>query len=114
MKTLTAFLALALLPFQETKLEGRYRIAFDEKYQSQTYQITFHPDGTYTKRWPDAVTSKGAVKYEKFTAVLRKDMDEDPVEIDLREVGKDTIRFSTRSKKDQSKVMNRGMLIRIK
>lgn len=106
-------MAVACLASQEVKLEGKYRIEFEKKYQQQTYQITFQGD-VYTKRWPDAVTSKGKIKYEKYTAILRKDMEEDPVEIDLRDVGKDTIHFSTRSKRDQSKVVNRGLLIRVK
>lgn len=114
MKTLLLALTLGcLLPQQDQKLEGRYRIEFEKKYQMQTYQIIFDKD-SYTKRWPDAVTSKGAIKYEKFTATLRKDRDEDPVEIDLRDIGKDTIKFCTRSKSDQSKVLNRGSLIRVK
>jgi hypothetical protein len=98
---------------QQKKLEGKYRVEFEKKYQSQTYQVIFKDD-TYTKRWPDAVTSKGTIKYEKYTAILRKDMSEDPIEIDLRDIDKDTIKFSTRSKADQSKVMNRGNLIRVK
>ena len=114
MKTLLLAAAFCLfLPQEDKKLEGKYRIEFEKKYQQQTYQIMFDND-SYTKRWPDAVTSKGKIKYEKFTAVLRKDITEDPVEVDLREVGKDTIKFSTRSKSDQSKVINRGLLIRVK
>lgn len=114
MKALLLALTFSLFLPQETKkLEGKFRIEFEKKYQTQTYQIMFSND-TYTKRWPDAVTSKGVIKYEKYTAILRKDMTEDPVEIDLREIGKDTMKFSTRSKSDQSKVMNRGMLIRVK
>jgi len=113
MKTLLCFFACCCLLPQDKKLEGKYRIEFEKKYQAQTYQIAFSND-TYTKRWPDAVTSKGTIKYEKFTAILRKDMGEDPVEIDLRDIGKDTMKFSTRSKSDQSKVMNRGLLIKVK
>lgn len=113
MKLLIISLALGALLPQQQKLEGRYRIEFDKKYQQQTYQITLDKD-SYTKRWPDAVTTKGTIKYEKFTAVLRKDIEDDPIEIDLRDAGKDTIAFSTRSKRDQSKVLNRGWLIRQK
>ena len=112
----TIFLLLAwccFLPQDNKKLNGVYRVEFEKKYQSQTYQLTFR-DSTYVKRWPDAVTSKGIIKYDKYKAQLRKDMADDPIEIDLREVGKDTIKFSTRSKSDQSKVMNRGMLIKVK
>jgi hypothetical protein len=114
MKTLFVLLAFCcFLPQENKKLSGVYRIEFEKKYQTQTYQITFK-DSSYTKRWPDAVTSKGVIKYEKYKALLRKDMADDPIEIDAREIGKDTMKFSTRSKTDQSKVLNRGSLIKVK
>ena len=114
MKIISLILLSVLSCFlQENRIKGVYRIEFDKKYQTQTFQVTFN-DSLYVKKMPDALTSKGKIKYEKFKAVLKQNNDDDPIEIDLREVGKDTIKFSTRSKSDQSKVMNRGMLIKIK
>lgn len=114
MKTIAiaGLVALALL-VQDNKLKGVYRVEFDKKYQSQTYQITFN-DSLFTKKWPDAITNKGKIKYEKFKATLKQNADDNPIEIDLRDANKDTMKFTTRSKSDLSKVMSRGMLIRIK
>lgn len=95
------------------KLQGIYRVEFDKKYQSQTFQLTFK-DSVYVKKMPDALTYKGKIVYQKFKVTLKENADDNPIEIDTREINKDTIKFTTRSKSDLSKVMNRGKLIRMK
>lgn len=102
-----------LLQPQQPKLVGTYRTEFEKKYQQQTYQLILK-DSVFTKRWPDAVTSKGKIKYEKFTALLKGKPEDDPIEIDARDFGKDTMAFTTRGRSDQSKVTGRGKLIRVK
>lgn len=106
-------LALLSCFLQESRLKGVYRIEFDKKYQAQTFQVTFN-DSLYVKKMPDALTSKGAIKYEKFRVVLRQNNSEDPIELDARDINKDTMKFTIRSKSDLSKVMSRGRFIRIK
>lgn len=110
--SITILAALSCL-VQENRMKGVYRVEFDKKYQTQTYQITFN-DSLYVKKMPDALTSKGKIKYEKFKVTLRQNSSDDPIEIDAREINKDTMKFTARSKSDLSKVMSRGMLIRIK
>lgn len=107
------FVMLSSLFPQEPRLSGTFKAVFDAKYAQTGYQITFN-DSTYVRRMPDAVTSRGAIKYEKFRAIIRKNTDEDALEIDKREFGKDTMVFTTRSKRDLSKVVNRGRFIRVR
>jgi spore cortex formation protein SpoVR/YcgB (stage V sporulation) len=102
-----------LLVQDNVRLNGTYKIEFDKKYAQQGYQITFS-DSVYKKIMPDAVTSKGKIMYAKYKTILRKDKEENPIEIDNRDLGKDTIKFATRNKTDLSLVINRGNLIRIK
>lgn len=97
----------------ETKLKGIYRVEFDKKYELQSYQITF-ADSIYTKRMKDAVTYKGKIAYEKYKVLLRKDKSENPIEIEIAEIGKDTIKFATKNKTDLSLTINRGRLIKTK
>ena len=103
--------SLSLLAQQETKLRGVYKVYFDKGQQS--YQMTFS-DSTFVKKMPDAITYKGKIAYGKYVAVVRKNMEDDPIEIDNREFGKDTIKFSTKSKRDNSMTVNRGKMIRLK
>ncbi len=109
-------LALVFLGFiqQETpRLNGKYRTEFDLKYVQQNYQISFK-DSTFVKKMPDAVTYKGKIAYGKFRATIKQNADDDPMEIDNREFGKDTIAFTVKSKRDNSRVAGRGILIRVK
>ena len=98
---------------ENPRLNGVYRVTFDKKYELQSYQITFS-DSVYTKKMKDAVTYKGKIVYEKYKSLIRKDKSENPIEIDNREIGKDTIKFATKNKTDLSLVVNRGLLIKIK
>lgn len=112
MKTIF-ILATAMFSFvsQDAKLKGTYQVIYDKGQQG--YQITFN-DSTYVKKMPDAITSKGMIKYEKYKATIRKNSDDDPIEIDHREINKDTIKFTTKSKRDLSMTINRGRMIKIK
>ena len=113
MKTIALILLCAFSLFQTNKLKGKYKVEFDKKYELKGYEMTFTEDA-YMKQMADAVYSKGKVSYGKFKTTLRKDNEEDPIEIDNRELAKDTIAFSTKSKTDLSLTKNRGKLIRIK
>ncbi len=95
----------------KTKLNGTYTVIFDKGHQG--YKITFS-DSIYAKKMPDASIYKGKIDYGKYKVSLKKDKEEDPIEIDNREIGKDTIKFSTKSKRDLSMTINRGMMIKIK
>ena len=98
---------------EKPRLNGTYKMVFDKKYAQQISQITFN-DSVYKKIMPDAVMYKGIIQYEKYKVILRKDKNENPIEIDNREIQKDTIKFSTKSFIDISKTLNTGKLIRIK
>lgn len=114
MKTLLfALLFLGLAQQEMPKLNGQYRTEFDTKYVQQNYQISFR-DSTFVKKMPDAITYKGKIAYGKFRATIKQNADDDPMEIDNREFGKDTIAFTVKSKKDNSRVAGRGILIRVK
>lgn len=116
MKTLIFFIMaslFALFAQENTTLKGTYKVEFDKKYAQQGYKITF-ADSTYKKVMPDFVAYKGTITYEKFKAIIRKDKDDNPIEIDKREIGKDTIKFTTKSKTDLSVIVNRGKMIKAK
>lgn len=101
------------MPQQTTKLQGKYTVQFEKKYELESYQITFN-DSTYLRVMRDAFSTKGKISYEKYKATLKGKVDENPIEIDSREFGKDTMKFTTRSKADVSRKINHGLLIRIK
>ncbi|RZJ31419.1 MAG: hypothetical protein EOO48_02155 [Flavobacterium sp.] len=101
-----------LLPQQQAKLKGVYKLEYDNKYQLQTCQVTFS-DSTFVKKLPDGLTTKGKIVYEKYKITLTPNND-NPIEIDGRELAKDSIKFTTRQKTDLSMVLNRGKLIRMK
>ena len=108
-------LSITLLSFfvqqEKPKMKGTYKVVFDKGQQS--FQITFN-DSIYIKKMPDAIQYKSKIKYEKFIITLRNNSDEDPIEIDNREINKDTILFSTKSRRDLSLTINRGKMIKIK
>jgi hypothetical protein len=110
-----SLLLAAIIPifclFQSAKLNGTYKVVYDKGQQG--YQITFTDSG-YSKRMPDAITYKGVPDYGKFKVTIRQNKEEDPIEIDNREIGKDTIAFATKSKRDLSLTINRGKMIRVK
>lgn len=110
---LTACLLLGFSQQPKSKLNGTYRVEFDKKYELQGFQLNFNED-TFTKVMPDAVSYKGPLDYGKFKTTIRVSKEENPIEIDNREIGKDTIKFSTKNKTDLSLTVNRGKLIRIK
>ncbi len=110
--TLIAIAVWGLNPQEATKLNGTYRIEFEKKYEQQTFKMVF-ADSIFKKVMPDAVMYKGKIKYEKFRAVLRYSTDDNPIEIDKRDFGKDTMKFTTKSKIDLSKTVARGLMIRM-
>lgn len=114
MKTIAIFLIAALFGLsqqQNIRLKGTYKVEFDKGQQG--FQITFS-DSIYFKKMPDAITYKGKLDYSKFKVAIRKDKNEDPIEIDNREIGKDTMAFTLRSKADLSRTISRGKMIKIK
>lgn len=93
------------------KLKGTYKVVYDKGQQG--YQIEFN-DSVYTKRMPDAITYKGKINYGKYKITIRQNPQDDPIEIDNRLLGKDTLLFITKSNSDLSVNKNRGMMIKIK
>ncbi|WP_298222946.1 hypothetical protein [Flavobacterium sp.] len=106
------FLA-SLLPQENAKLNGKYRIVFEKKYEQQTFQMVF-TDSVFKKVMPDAVMYKGKIKYEKYRAFLRYGKDDNPMEIDNREFNKDSMKFTMKSNIDISKTTARGWLVKVK
>lgn len=116
MKTIFILIAAALIslfPQGNPRLKGTFRVEFDKKNGQPSYQITFN-DSTFSKKMPDATTYKGKIVYAKYKATIRQNNDDDPMEIDSREMGKDTVKFTLKSKRDLSMTLNRGKLIKIK
>jgi len=113
MKIGILFSIVALIWIQgNVKLSGTYKVELNQKFAQQPYQVTFN-GSVYKKIMPDAVTSTGEIIYGKYKTLLRKNKEENPIEIDNRDLGKDTIKFVTRNKTDLSLVVNRGNLIRV-
>ncbi len=115
MKLISTIIFLMFFGFiqqEPTKLNGTYRIEFEKKYEQQTFKMIF-VDSIFKKVMPDAVMYKGKIKYEKFRAVLRYSSDDNPIEIDKRDFGKDTMKFTTKSKIDLSKTVARGLMIKV-
>ena len=115
MKFLLVFIFIFMIGFFQQvtpKLNGTYRIVFEKKYEQQTFKMVF-ADSVFKKLMPDAVMYKGKIKYEKFRAVLRYSSDDNPIEIDKREFNKDTMKFTTKSKMDNSKTIARGFMIKM-
>lgn len=110
MKALLVIL-ISLCCQQTIHLNGTYIVVYDKGQQG--YQMTFG-DSIYIQKMPDAVTTRGIVSYGKYKVMLRKTKDDNPIEIDNREIGKDTIKFITRSQRDLSMALNRGKMIKIK
>ena len=110
MKYITLFVLLFAFP-QEKKLSGTYRIEFLKEDGTQSYQLTFD-EATYKKRLPDATSSSGKIVYSKYVATLKHDKD-NPLEIDLRDAGKDTLRFKMKSRNNSSMKLNEGILIKL-
>lgn len=100
-------------PQELPRLKGAYKLEYDTKYQLQTCQVVFS-DSTYVKKLPDGLASKGKVSYSKYKVLLKQNNDDNPIEIDGRELTKDTIKFTTKNKTDLSMTINRGKMIRIK
>jgi len=109
---LVLFFLLGLFQQETPKLNGTYRIVFEKKYEQQTFKMVF-VDSIFKKVMPDAVMYKGKIKYEKFRAVLRYSSDDNPIEIDKRDFGKDTMKFTTKSKIDLSKTIARGFMVKV-
>lgn len=108
------YIALTLLLFafpQDQKLSGTYRIEFSKKDGTQSYELIFS-DAAYQKRMPDATSSSGKIVYSKYIATLKHEKD-NPLEIDLRDVGRDTLRFKMKSRNNSSMKLNEGVLIRV-
>ncbi|NHM06989.1 hypothetical protein G4D82_07125 [Flavobacterium sp. CYK-4] len=110
--TLISFLA-GFLQQDTPKLNGNYRIVFEKKYEQQTFKMEFR-DSIFKKIMPDAVAYKGKIKYEKYRAFLRYGKEDNPIEIDNREFGKDSMKFVMRANSDLSKTTARGILVKIK
>ena len=100
-------------PQPETRLKGIYKVAFDKKYELDGYKIAFN-ENTFVKTMTDAVTYHGKIKYDKYKTTISVTEDENPIEIDNREIGKDTIKFATKNKRDLSLTVNRGTMVRVK
>lgn len=110
--TFVCVFMLALVQQETPKLNGTYRIVFEKKYEQQTFKMVF-VDSIFKKMMPDAVMYKGKIKYEKFRAVLRYSSEDNPMEIDRRDFGKDTMKFTTKSKIDLSKTVARGFMVKV-
>ncbi len=116
MKTFLLIILAALsflMPQENKRLTGKYKTVFDKKYQQQVYELNFK-DSTYMKKMPDMVTYKGKITYEKFKTTFRQNNEDDPLEIDNKEINKDTMAFIIRNKVDLSAIKGRGKLIKIK
>lgn len=112
MKYLLCIALLAVSIPQEQKLTGTYRIEFLKKDGTNAYKIELQED-KFRKIMPDASTKSGKITYSKYTAMLKNDAD-DPIEVDLRDAGKDTLHFKLRNRNNASMKINEGLLIRVK
>jgi hypothetical protein len=102
---------LMLFAVQDEKLQGEYRVEFAKQDGTQSFVLRFEGD-RFTKVNPDASQSAGSIRYSKHIALLKNEKDH-PIEIDRRDTGKDTLKFTMRHKNNSGMKLNSGMLIRV-
>lgn len=86
-------LFLSFISLQEKKLSGSYKIIFEAEYNSQDGIIVFK-DSIYERNCKSK-TIKGNVDYQKFRVILKDEKTSLQMIISKREIGRDTISFST-------------------
>ena len=109
-------LFLSFSSLQEKKLSGSYKIIFEAEYNSQDGIIVFKD--SFYERNCKSKTIKGNVDYQKFRVILKDEKTSLQMIISKREIGRDTISFSTINldKKMESDdiIIHEGKLIKIK
>lgn len=102
---------------QDFKLNGKYRMQYEEKYNSQNCVILFN-DTTYIRELPNGKFIKGHILYQKFNVSLKDNETSLQMDFLKREIHKDTIFFGTKDLDDKIKsngiTINVGKLIKIK
>jgi len=107
MKILLIVLLSLFIQTQDVKLEGKYKIEYETKFQSQNGNITFKKD-SYTRKLNAGGTVKGKVLYEKRFIKLTDENGKFEMVIINSDAKKDTIAFGTT---DLTKPMDGGKII---
>lgn len=114
-----SFLPLfSFYPFQnELKLNGKYNMKYEEKYNFQNCVIIFN-DSTYVRTLSSGKSISGHIFYQKFNVSLKDNESNLQMDFLKREIQKDTIFFSTKNLNDKANnhglIVNSGKLIKIK
>jgi hypothetical protein len=102
---------------QEVKLNGKYKMQYEEKYNAQNCIINF-TDSTYTRKLPNGKTIRGIIKYKKFNISLKDENSFLQMDFMKRELQRDTIFFGTTDLNDKPSnselTVNSGKLIKIR
>ncbi len=107
-----------LIRSEDKKMNGKYKMEYDQNYNLQNGIIIFNED-TYTRKQLNGKKIKGDVDYQKYFIFLNDKESHLQVKFPRREMGNDTIYFRTtdlsdNSDKEMELTVYAGKLIRIK
>lgn len=103
---------------QESKLLGKYKMEYEEKYHSQNGSIIFN-DSIYERKLVNGKVIKGKIVYKEFSIELKDAGTNLQMDFYRGDINKDTIFFGTRNLSNKPAdnneiIINAGKLIRIK
>ena len=103
---------------QHPRLQGKYRMEYEEKFMSQNCVITFN-DSIYKRTLSNGKIIKGKVEYAKFEIILKDKTTNLKMNFFKEEIKNDTIYFGTKgiNEKPINEMdisINSGKLIKIK
>lgn len=103
---------------QDIKIKGKYKIEYDQEFNSQNGVIVFNKN-TYTRHLLNGIKIKGFIEYQKYFILLKDEKNSLQVRFPKREIKHDTIYFRTKDlndkpDKEMELTVYAGKLIKIK
>ncbi len=93
---------------QKQNILGKYKMEYEEKYNSENCIINFK-DNTYKKKTISGTTTKGTIEYQQYFIILKDKKSPLQVEFFKKDIAKDTIYF--RTKDVNEKVAPKGRIV---
>lgn len=84
----------------DTKLNGKYKMEFEQKYNDQDCIIIFK-NNTYKRQLPSGKIVKGNILYDDFIITLIDNNTNLQMDFLKRDIQKDTIHFGTKNVNDE-------------
>lgn len=102
---------------QQSNLEGRYKIFFENEYHSQNGVISFNID-SYKRTLTNKKNISGTIEYKKNKVILNDENSSLQMELSKSEIDKDTISFRTlnsnKKVEESDIIMYEGILVKLK